>query len=370
MERKILIACYEVPGYGGANTVRYLQFERMQKNGLNVSFVNLIGEQDHEFLRAQYGDKMGNPRTLPNVFNCVLQRKLFGPQPALDELVNQLSPDVILGGGYIAAFLLKQSAPATRLVYRTSGCLKMKQLLQRKLVKNYQSMERLIQCGIQVPYPGGGQEKQAVYGSDLIIVNSPIVRMLYSYFYPSQIGKLYTDVLWEADFIYHDIANFSPLIKPFSERDIDVLFVASDWNRPEKNFEMVKKIISECRDLNIHVAGKLEEQHGHAIYHGLVIDNQELFSLFGRAKSVVCPSLFDAAPGILFEASGMGCNVVASRNCGNWQLCHSDLLVDPYTGKGFAEKIRLSLTGPLKDNRTYFENVNSYEALLDILTVI
>ncbi|MCZ6799282.1 MAG: hypothetical protein O7F12_02220, partial [Nitrospirae bacterium] len=135
---------------------------RMKKCGLNVSFVNLIGNQDVEFFRIQYGDKMGNPRSLPNVYNCFLQEKLFGPQPTLDELVNKLSPHVLLGGGYIAAFLLKQSAPATRLVYMTSGCYKMKQLLQRKLVKDYQSMEKLIQCGLQVPYPGGGQEKQAV----------------------------------------------------------------------------------------------------------------------------------------------------------------------------------------------------------------
>jgi len=370
VERKILIASYEVPGYGGANTVRYLQFERMQKAGLNVSYVNLIGVPDYEYFKVQYKDKLGNPRSLPDVYNCLLQKKLYGPQPALDELVNQLSPHVVLGGGYIAAVLLNQSAPDKRLVFMASGCHKMKQLLERKFVKDYQSMDRLIRNGIEVSFPAGGKEKDAVYESDFIVVHSPMVKMLYSYFFPSQKGKIYSDVLWNSDYYYHDVGNFASLSKPFSERDIEVLFVASDWNRPEKNFAMVEKIISRCWDLNIHVVGRHKKKYGHAVYHGLITDSRELFSLFGRAKSVVCPSLFDAAPGVLFQASGMGCNVVASRNCGNYELCHPDLLVDPYTWKDFVEKIRLALTDPFKDNRAFFENVKSYESLLDILTVI
>ena len=32
----------------------------------------------------------------------------------------------------------------------------------------------------------------------------------------------------------------------------------------------------------------------------------------------------DAAPGILFEGAVMGCNLVASKNCGNWEVCHPD----------------------------------------------
>lgn len=370
MDRRILIACYEVPGYGGASSSRYLQFERMKKNGLHVSFVNLIGEPDDKFFRAQYGDKMGNPRSLPSVYNCGLQGRWFDPQPTLDKLVKRLSPHVLIGGDYIAAFLLRQSAPATRLLYLASGCNFMKEFLRRKFVKDYTAMETLIHRGLPLPDPVGCREKHVVYSSDLIIVNSPIVKRLYEYFFPSQTGKIYPDIQWIAEYIYHDIARFNRLIKPFTERDIDVLFVASNWSRLEKNFGMVQTIIAACKDLNIHVAGTFEKPYGHAIFHGLVPDTQEIFSLFGRAKTVVCPSLLDAAPGILFEASGMGCNVVTSRNCGNWELCHSELLVDPYSGKGFIEKIRLALTGPRQDNRTLFEDLNSYEALIDIVTVI
>jgi len=51
-----------------------------------------------------------------------------------------------------------------------------------------------------------------------------------------------------------------------------------------------------------------------------------VFRLMGNAKTIVSTSRYDAAPGILFEGSVMGCNLVASRNCGNWKICHTELL--------------------------------------------
>jgi hypothetical protein len=87
----------------------------------------------------------------------------------------------------------------------------------------------------------------------------------------------------------------------------------------------------------------------------------------GRARAVVCPSLFDAAPGILFEGSVMGCNVVTSKNCGNWELCNDELLVSEYTADAFAEAIRRANTAKLPDNLDLFLEPSSYRALKDVL---
>jgi hypothetical protein len=81
----------------------------------------------------------------------------------------------------------------------------------------------------------------------------------------------------------------------------------------------------------------------------------------------VCPSSFDAAPGILFEASVMGCNVVTSKNCGNWELCNDRLLVSEYTADAFAEAIRHAHTAKFADHMARFLDRSSYRSLKDVL---
>jgi hypothetical protein len=107
-----------------------------------------------------------------------------------------------------------------------------------------------------------------------------------------------------------------------------------------------------------------------AIHHELIAGREDLFRLMGRAKTVVCPSLCDAAPGILFEGSALGCNIVTSRNTGNWRLCHDELLAEPYTASEFVSKIGRSLSKKFEDHMDYFLQANSYQKLIDVLSVV
>jgi glycosyltransferase involved in cell wall biosynthesis len=145
--------------------------------------------------------------------------------------------------------------------------------------------------------------------------------------------------------------------------------VASDWNRPEKNYALVKKILSRFSSLNIHVVGEIEESSSHATHHGLITEREKLFQLLGNAKAIICPSIFDAAPGILFEAAVMGCNIIASKNCGNWMICHDELLVDPFRPANFFQKIPLALEKKFDNNLDYFLQANSYRNLLETISV-
>jgi hypothetical protein len=63
----------------------------------------------------------------------------------------------------------------------------------------------------------------------------------------------------------------------------------------------------------------------------------------------------------------MGCNVIASPNCGNWQLCNEQLLADRCSPEAFLSKIKLSLAEPYKDNQEHFRG--GYEDLVDTLSV-
>jgi glycosyltransferase involved in cell wall biosynthesis len=185
--------------------------------------------------------------------------------------------------------------------------------------------------------------------------------------YPDQARKIHPDVFWFAEWIAQDAAEYSRFALPFNERDIDALFVASSWARKEKNSGLAAEIVSRLGGHSVHVAGEFTEPIPGAAHHGFVGMREDLFRTMGRARVVVCPSLFDAAPGILFEGSVMGCNVVASRNCGNWELCNDQLLVSEYSADAFAEAIRRAHSAKLPDNMKQFLEPSSYGALKDVL---
>ena len=61
------------------------------------------------------------------------------------------------------------------------------------------------------------------------------------------------------------------------------------------------------------------------------------------------------------------CNLVASKNCGNWSLCNQELIVHPFSCQLFLDKIRLSLTDRFQDNIDYFLQSGSYSDLMETI---
>lgn len=366
------MGCFSVPGSGGANTSGYKLFEMMQNDGHDVHYVNIISEEHADYFKYVFGVNFGNPKRLPNVHNCILTRSLFHPDSnhaGLSELVYNLSPDVLIGIDFIAALLMKSSAKKKELIFLTAGCNQAMDYIGGRKTKDLISFTKFISRQKKRPKRKHQHEFEAVRSADLIINHSDLNQSLYHYFFPEAEGKIHPQVLWKAEWIYQDALEHKMLSKPFSERDIDVIFVANRWNRPEKNYDLVKQIIKRCCSLEIHIVGEVNKKLADANYHGLIADKQELYALLGRSKMIVCPSTIDAAPGILFEASAMGCNIVASKNCGNWQICHDHLLVDPFNLSNFITKISLGQTKKFDDNIDFFLKKCSYENLVEIISV-
>jgi len=367
-QARILIGCQEVPGYGGASTASYKLFEMMQNDGLDVYYLNLITQEEADYLRYMFGEDVGNPRCLANVYTCVLRAPLVTAQPELTDLIRLLSPDRLVGIGWIAAAVMKRAAPERRLIFITTGFSQMRQYIREKKVQDFISLSHSLQCSTResrLRPDGTHLEQEAAMISDLIITNSEIVRFLYQHLFYSQIGKVCPDVIWFAEWIFQDALGHSGLRISFDERDIDLLFIASTWKRPEKHYKLLEEIVSRCKGLHIDIIGEVEKRSAHANHHGLITTRGDLFSLMGRARVVVSPSLFDAAPGILFEASVMGCNIIASKNCGNWRICNPSLLVDPFHVDNFVEKISMALPKKYEDNMDYFLGTNSYRKLMN-----
>lgn len=366
-DRRILVACFETPGYGGASTATYALFERMQRDGLDVTYLNLVDAASEKFLRDTFGANYDNPRRLRNVRTHTLAGAFHQPQPKLAHLLGEIAPDVVVAVGFIAALAVKQAAPTTHTIFFTAGCDQVDRYL--RLFGDATGVCDAMRTGAEPPLLFHEWERRAVELADLILVHSPLVRDLCSGFYPYQAGKLYPDVISMAEWIRAEPLQHASLALPFDARDIDLLFVASRWDRYEKNFPFVRGVIEACRELRVHIVGLAAPPVGNSVRHGLITSRAELFALMGRSKAVVCPSLFDAAPGVLFEAEVMGCNVVASKNCGNWALCAPELLVEPATLAEFVRAARVSVTRPYV-HATPIDFGCGYATLLDACILV
>jgi glycosyltransferase involved in cell wall biosynthesis len=360
---RLLLAACDVPGWGGASTVTYGLFERLQAAGHAVALVNLVEAADAPRLAADFGPAIGNPRGLADVHTCLLPAPLWQAHAGLGALVERLRPDVLVTRGYIATWLMRRVAPRLPQVFLTSGVAQVKRLLADGTIDDFADFVRLVGRGVVFPVPPRDREAQAVAESDLVILHSPHVRAAYEHFFPAYLGAVYERLVSVADEIYAAAAPFTGLARPFAARDIDVLFVASDWSRAEKNVALVRSLAVACRGLRVHLVGRADAAGLPLTHHGVVADRADLYALLGRTRALVCPSRFDAAPGVLFEASAMGCNVVASPNCGNWQLCPAPFVAR--RSADFPACIARAVAAPLPDHRERFRG--GYADLVETL---
>ena len=357
---RIAFGCFEVPGWGGLTTATYRLFETMLADGLDVHYVNLILEEELPRFQRILGLNCENPRELPNVHSCYLRSALHEPHPELASLMDSLSPDRMVGVGSIASLLMKRASLDRELVFLTSGCMQVDRAAP--VTEQLAAMN-----GSSRPATPDWKELEAVGMSDLILTHSQLTQDLYRRFYPDHARKIHPTVFWFAEWVAQDAAEYSASALPFEERDIDALFIASSWTRKEKNSGLLADIATRVAPFSVHVVGECPEPIPCATDHGFVGTRADLFRIIGRARTVVCPSSFDAAPGILFEASVMGCNVVASKNCGNWELCNERLLVSDYTADAFADAIRRAHAAKFADHMARFLDRSSYRALKDVL---
>lgn len=359
---RIVIAVYEVPGWGGAATTRYDLFARMQREGMDVAFVNLVHAADAMFFQRTFGPTFGNPAQLADVHTHVLELPLWRPHAPLTATIDALQGDLLVGVGFVATRLLRLACPTLPLAMLTTGSRRLKTLIADGTVRDFVSFRRNALRGVRYRAPLDNPEAGAEAAADLIIPHAPPARFALEYFARLQKPKLYPRDLSMADVVYEEALRSGPG-RSFHERDIDVLFACSSWHDPEKNLPLLRRLVAAMPHRTVHVAGELDETLP-ARCHGLV-DRAALLDLMRRARVFVSPSLFDAAPNVLFEASALGCNVVASPNCGNADLCHQSLRVERPSVAAFVRSIEQALQAPHADNRAKF--FGGYRELVDTL---
>jgi glycosyltransferase involved in cell wall biosynthesis len=334
---RILVACKHVPYWGGDSTIGYILCHQLQAVGVDAHYANLVEEAAYPGLIQRIGPDAVNPQRLPNV-HLQLVRSLYEPAPdRLRALVRWIRPDVILAVNIAAAVQLRPAAPDTPLWFMPSSSFQLKTALFRGIVRSEIDARVAIRSGRPVPRMHD-VEARVVTDADRIICHSDPLREWFEYFYPECRVKIARTLVSGEWLLRWDLRRFQTARRAFHDRPIDLLFVANRWDRPEKNQALMHDIIARSSGLEIHVAGECQPRPTGAIYHQFV-RRETLIRLMGQTKTLVSPSLYDAAPNVLVEAQAMGSNVVASRNCGNWALCHPALLVEPFSIDAYLERI-------------------------------
>jgi len=361
VSNKILVASCDVPEYGRDARSGYRLFEKMQADGVATAYVNLVESQDVDFFKFVAGEEFGNPKSLEGVANIIVDGPEIASGPGFCPSTDRLAPAIMVAIGSRAAAWLKRVAPENPLVLIPTTCPKF---------PNGASKRRawFAREGEQTPAAVGfSAEKEAAAVSDLIIAPSRVIQDSLRVSYPSVANKICDDVIWDAEWRCEKVPACSELNRDFSKRDIDVLFVATSWEKPEKNYRLVENLISRLKDVNAHVIGEVPKKIRRASHHGLVTEAKEHYGLLGRAKTVVCPAAFDPLPEALAEASLMGCNIVAAKTSAYAAVCNENLLANDTGLEAFAAKVSLSLRKPYEPHIDEILGRRSYERLLDII---
>jgi glycosyltransferase involved in cell wall biosynthesis len=223
----------------------------------------------------------------------------------------------------------------------------------------------------RLPSQAPGNEGAALDAADLVLAGSDLVRDTIRKFYDlDRSYKVHDQPVWSAEWVTEAVEASGVQPQPFSERSVDVLFCATDWRRAEKNLAAVRRIVTGLGGLKVTIVGECPAPVAGARHLGRITDRAEMFRLMADSKVVASTSLVDACPTTLFEAAALGCNVVASKNCGNWRLCHPDLLVDPSGDAATTAAIRRGVAAPRESGLDWFLDTRSYARMMDILQAL
>ena len=371
MTPRILVCCFEVPTQGGAATSAYALAAKMQRDGHDAHYLNVVERAALPYYTWTYGTCLGNPDGLPDVHTAVVEHPFDGIQPALRDTIARIAPDVIVARGYLATLFAKRAAPERPVVFSTAGSQQAEFLVGAGLAAQAIDLPALVPHSARRPPVAPGNEAAALDAADLVLANSDAVGdTLRTFFDLGRSCKVHPETIWSVDWVVDAVAAAHVRRKPFADRAIDVLACASSWSRPEKNLAALRRIVARLGGARVVIAGECRDPVEGAEHVGFVEDRRAVFALMADAKVVVSVSLVDACPTTLFEAAFLGCNVVASRNCGNWRVCPDVLLVDPPDDGAYVAAIRRGLAHEYPGDLDWFLRTRSYERLIEIVTAL
>ena len=339
LHTRVIFARDSFPYLGGSSTILYLLFQTLQKRLPNAECWNIVTPRMSEMGKTHFGPHWPNPKGLNNVRTFVVdgRRGVATVRRALRE--TPVAAIISKSRGTTA--FLKRLGPTIPVWHLTSTCSIVKNAVAADRVPSMESVIRQLRTN-DLPKQTCVEERQAVRLADRILFHTKNMRFWYYTFYPEYREKMAEEIFWDFPLLKRQFHHLNRT--PWGKRPIDLLFVASDWKRAEKNFPLLKKLCYAFQQKNVMVIGFVPERLPNGVITFETMSQEDVLQAMVQAKVVVCPSRYDEAPNVLFEAAIAGCNLVCSKNCGNYQLADPDLVADLEL-PSFVEKIKLALHG-------------------------
>jgi hypothetical protein len=365
--RRLLTLCLGVPEWGDVNPWAYALHESLGAAGFDALLVNLLEEPEVAYFHHVLGEGCEDPRRLGTVRRCPTGGASSDGDVALREMVAEFAPDVAVAFEGAAARRLRRAAAQLPLVLVAAQCARLEELIAEGAVRDYLSFRSAVARGVRFPVADDHPELDAIRCCDLMILPSELARFAQEHFFPPHVGKMYARAISAAEPMHAEASRFRHLRRPFAERDIDVLFVAGRWDAPARQLPLVERVCRRLPHLRVELVG--ESGVRTPARHRGVTRRSVLYEMLGRTRAVVVAGLADPAPAGLFEASAMGCNVVASPNCGHWDVCAEELRLPDASTAAFVAGIERAVRRALPDRGQHHRDGGTAD-LVDIFAIL
>lgn len=362
---KILLTSTQSPGNGGAatnlyklnkyflelNVKVYCLFFLCNKEDIDTINIDPDNLGNVSFIRCFWKD--GRLLDYDKNANQYIEYSDYYKKIFKQKIVNYLGgePDNVWAKNYMAPITSKILFPHSKIYYLVSGVYFMsllnnfsdENISAQKVLQNWNLYEEKINSyKDKVDYTNIEQELKTIKSVDGIIFNSALTKQLMEIFYKDNIKNYKI----KNTSLLKDLNNNSG---DFTQREYDIIFVCSQLWRKIKNPNFVKELFLDKRleNYNKIVIGDGDLFDGLNINNLTVMKQQSnsiVLYYMKKSKLLLLPSLFDSSPNTLYEAIECGCNILTSKNIGNWELFNPESICDDvYNKNEWFDKIEKNL---------------------------
>lgn len=363
---RLLLTSTQHPGNGGAATNLYKLNKYFLERNIQVYCLFLLcNKEDTEIIDVD-PERVGNVSSIRCFwkdgrlldYDKSTGNYLEYTAAHIDGLKHKIvdhlggEPDTVWAKNYLAPITSKLLFPTAKIHYLVSGVYFMsllnnfsdKPISAQKVLDSWDTYRDYIHSHRdKVDYTNITQELKTISSVDGVIFNSRLTERLMRSFYGDAITR---SEMRNTSLLNNYMVTGSNI----SDRKYDVIFVCSQLWRKIKNASFVKKLFLDKRldPYNKLVIGDGDIFDSLEIPNLTVIQQQPNSVVLDRmreSKLLVLPSLFDSSPNTLYEAVECGCNILTSKNIGNWHLLNPKSVCDDvYDKEEWLSKIELGLT--------------------------
>lgn len=308
----ILIISTQYPFYGGASTLAYNIHKKLIDLGYDSSCLFL-----HNKINCNY-----NPYNLKNVYIDKLypeyNDEIKCPEKYKLTRNKLCEPDIIIGFNYISPMVGKFLFPKSKVFYYITGS----NYISRNSITAYDYLNDKKRKLDEIL----DDEKTSIIVSDYIIPNSNLTHNIFMKMYQEYSIKLTKIIELEKTFIRN-----TKITSNKSNRIIDIVVVASRYDRNVKNVELINKVYSDPRlrkYTKVCIGKNSEKVIKNSNYHYGFITRDDIIKILKSSKILIIPSFYESYSITLLDGINCDCIIISNSNVAASKFLTRNYVID------------------------------------------